>query len=506
MYKKKNTTFTIITVLMLMMLTLSVAPVGATKSPISDFQSVWATSTILVFDTSGSMRDPDSSGMTKMDAAIDAGYDIINVINAENESNLGSINEIGVVEFNRNARVVSPLTTSTSSTRSALNSLVADGGTAMPSGLKTALDLANTTASGSAPLIILLSDGVPNFNLSGDNDVASSRQQSLDLASEAGARGICIYTIGLGVPGTAGSFSGDASIDEAFLKEIAERSGCGKYYNAQNSADLAFMYLLSYHRFTGDLLFEGIGQITQGQQIIVTTIDIPANQERLLYTLQWPGSQLNPTAIDPTGKQVDMNYPGASFSTHSTLATIIVQNPIAGKWQFGAYGVSVPGGVLTYHAGISARQGILPQPTAIPPTPQPAPGRSYRDFNSGSLGILPYMVAIMLFSAVLIYYAKTKKSKSGAYLQVVNDPANARRIPLKDNFVIGRGSGSSLRLSDTTTSRQHTRFNYTNGVWTIQDLGSTGGTFVNGQRIQSQQLNNGDQIKIGQASFSFQQQ
>ena len=225
----------------------------------------------------------------------------------------------------------------------------------------------------------------------------------------------------------------------------------------------------------------------------------------LLYTIQWSGSQVDPTLIDPTGVQVDVNYPGASFSKAATLATIIVQNPIAGKWQLGAYGAYVPEGILTYYAALSTRQGVI-LPSVVPPTSQPAPGRSYRDLSSGSMGAIPFMILIVLFSAVLIYYAKNKKSKSSAYLQVVNDPANARMISLKDNFVIGRGSGSSLRLSDTTTSRQHTRFNYTKGVWTIQDLGSAGGTFVNGQRIQTRQLSNGDQIKIGQASFSFQQQ
>ena len=500
MYKKKNITLTTVSILMLLMLTLSVVPAGATKSSTSNFQSSGATTTILVFDTSGSMDDADISGATKMQAAVSAGSSVLAVIDAENQANLGAQNEIGVVDFSSSAFVAAELTTNTSNIQGALNSLSAGGGTALPSGLELGLGLASKATPGSSPIIILLSDGMPTDGLNGEGDEDVIRQQTYDLATAAGSQGICVYTIGFGVPGSGGS------IDEAFLQEVANRSGCGKYYNAQSAADLENIYILSRHEFIGDILFQGQGQIAQGQELLIATVDVPANQESLLYTLQWPGSQLDPTMVDPAGTQVDVNYPGASFTRGLSLATIIVQNPIAGQWQLGAKGVNVPNGLLTYHAVLSARQAIIPPTVVVPPAPVPEPGRSYRDLNSGSLGILPFIIFIVLFGAVLIFYAKNKKSKSSAYLQVVNDPANARMIPLKDNFVIGRGSGSSLRLSDTTTSRQHTRFNYTNGVWTIQDLGSAGGTFVNGQRIQSQQLNNGDQIKIGQASFSFQQQ
>ena len=506
MYKNKNTTFTIITIVMLMMLTFSVIPAGATEPPVSNEYSpasagTGATTTILVFDTSGSMGEADISGVTKMQAAVSAGSSILAVIDAENSANLGTQNEIGVVDFDSGASIAANLTTNTNDIQNALNSLSDGGGTALPSGLELGLGLASKAAAGSSPIIILLSDGMPTRGLNGEGSESVIRQQAYDLATAAGSQGICVYTIGFGVPGNGGS------IDEAFLQEIASLSGCGKYYNAQSASDLENVYILSRHEFIGDLLFQGQGQIAQGQELLIATVDVPANQESLLYTLQWQGSQIDPTMFDPTGRLVDVNYPGASFTRGQNLATIIVQDPIAGQWQLGAIGPNVPSGTLTYHAALSARQAtIIPPAAIVPPAPVPAPGHTYRDLNSGSLGILPFMVFIVLFGAVLIFYAKNKKSKSSAYLRVVNDPANARRIPLKDNFVIGRGSGSSLRLSDTTTSRQHARFNYRSGAWFIQDLGSAGGTFVNGQRIQSRQLNNGDQIKIGQASFSFQTQ
>lgn len=463
------------------------------------------TTTILVYDTSGSMDEDDVSGLTKMQAAINAGAGILSVIDAENQANLGAVNEIGVIDFSRDAWVAAQLTTNISTIQSALNSLVAGGGTAMPSGLSTALDLANGAASGSSPIIILLSDGIPNITSSGDDDEALARQETLDLASTAGTRGICVYTIGFGVPGAIGSQSGEASIDESFLQEVASRSGCGKYYNAQNALDLENVFVLSRHEFVGEIRYQGQGEISQDQQIIINTVDVPANQESLLYTLQWPGSQLDPTLFDPTGKQVDTAYPGATFTRGTTLATIIVQNPMAGRWQLGAIGVNVPEGTLRYNAALSTR----PTPntaTVAPVITQPATRHPYRPTDSG-LGILPFVVFVVLVAAVAMYAIKVNRDKGGkAYLQVVNDPNNARVIPLQREFIIGRAQGSSLRLADTTTSRRHARINYGNGGWFIQDMGSSGGTFVNGQRVQAKQLFNGDQVKIGQATFIFRMQ
>lgn len=450
--------------------------------------------TLLVFDVSGSMNEADITGGTKLDAAKSAGERILDIVDSENYATCSSSANVGVIGFSSEAFVHSDLSADASFVRSSLHNLSAYGGTAMPKGLSLAIDQFSTSQNDSF-VIILLSDGMPNIGLNNEDDESIIRQQTLDLASNAGDQGICIYTIGFGVPNTIGVVSGNASIDEEFLTEVAERSGCGKYYNAQNAADLANIYINLRHESMGDLLFHEQGQITQDEEVDVGSVQVSAGQEMLLYTLQWPGSQLDPVLFDPSGVRVNQNYPGASISQTASLATIIVQNPLAGRWQMRAVGVDVPEGVLTYNAALSTRSQYVPKRGS-------APQRS-----SGSGGFfIGFVILIVLLSAVLIFTLKVKKSRSSAYLQVVNDPANTRIIPLKDGFVIGRGSPCDLRLADGSVSRQHARLRYAKGAWFIQDLGSAGGTFVNRQRIQAASLNIGDQIKIGQASFSFQQQ
>ncbi len=63
---------------------------------------------------------------------------------------------------------------------------------------------------------------------------------------------------------------------------------------------------------------------------------------------------------------------------------------------------------------------------------------------------------------------------------------------------IGRLSTLACRLDDPTVSRRHAVLSYDNGAWSIEDLGSRGGTAVNGELVQGlTRLWDGDEIGIG---------
>jgi len=71
-------------------------------------------------------------------------------------------------------------------------------------------------------------------------------------------------------------------------------------------------------------------------------------------------------------------------------------------------------------------------------------------------------------------------------------------------LVVGRGSDCDLDVADGTVSRRHAGLARRDGAWTIEDLGSRNGTFVNGWRVrESGPLEPGDAVRLGQVQWVF---
>jgi pSer/pThr/pTyr-binding forkhead associated (FHA) protein len=68
-----------------------------------------------------------------------------------------------------------------------------------------------------------------------------------------------------------------------------------------------------------------------------------------------------------------------------------------------------------------------------------------------------------------------------------------------DQILIGRDSTSNITINDAEVSRKHARLNFQGGKYVLEDLGSTNGTFVNGQRLVSPVvLKSGDVVSLGE--------
>lgn len=67
----------------------------------------------------------------------------------------------------------------------------------------------------------------------------------------------------------------------------------------------------------------------------------------------------------------------------------------------------------------------------------------------------------------------------------------------EDEITVGRDPSSDILLDDSTVSRTHAVFRRINGNYSVIDAGSLNGTYVNRQRVDSQELKNGDEIILG---------
>ena len=70
--------------------------------------------------------------------------------------------------------------------------------------------------------------------------------------------------------------------------------------------------------------------------------------------------------------------------------------------------------------------------------------------------------------------------------------------------VIGRRGDCDLCIPLKTVSRKHCQLNQDTEAITIRDLGSRGGTFLNGKRIDEATVKAGDYIRIGPLTFGLQ--
>lgn len=97
--------------------------------------------------------------------------------------------------------------------------------------------------------------------------------------------------------------------------------------------------------------------------------------------------------------------------------------------------------------------------------------------------------------------APVTKSSAMLLLKTTQGP---HHIPLESTLLtVGRGLSNDIILEDTRVSRHHAQLRYKTRRFWLTDLGSTNGTFVNGERINEAPLRDGDTISLGGLDITF---
>ncbi|HTW14092.1 MAG TPA: FHA domain-containing protein [Nocardioides sp.] len=91
-----------------------------------------------------------------------------------------------------------------------------------------------------------------------------------------------------------------------------------------------------------------------------------------------------------------------------------------------------------------------------------------------------------------------------ALLVVQRGPGSGSRFLLDSDVVnAGRHPDSEIFLDDVTVSRRHAEFTRDGATFTVSDVGSLNGTYVNRDRIDRVQLTDGDEVQIGKYRLVF---
>lgn len=87
---------------------------------------------------------------------------------------------------------------------------------------------------------------------------------------------------------------------------------------------------------------------------------------------------------------------------------------------------------------------------------------------------------------------------------LLSTPAGRHVIPLETTqMTVGRGLNNDIILEDTRVSRHHAQLRYRQRRFWITDLGSTNGTFINGEQVEEKALRDGDVVSLGGLELTF---
>lgn len=88
-------------------------------------------------------------------------------------------------------------------------------------------------------------------------------------------------------------------------------------------------------------------------------------------------------------------------------------------------------------------------------------------------------------------------------LRMIKGVSEAGVYLIQGTARIGRGDENEVVLADPSVSRAHALLDTGAAAAVVRDLGSTNGTFVNGRRVFTQELRDGDELTFGNTKMRF---
>ncbi len=142
-------------------------------------------------------------------------------------------------------------------------------------------------------------------------------------------------------------------------------------------------------------------------------------------------------------------------------------------------------------------------------------------FYSVLASLLKYLfitvIYLFIFAIIRMIYLdirrtsrdKRKPKHETSYLELLTNKDKLyfevqQSYPLEsDVVIIGRDPDCTISIDDLYMSAQNTQLWFEDGEWYIADMGSTNGTYINGEKMEDEPLilDGGDKIRIGQVEF-----
>jgi uncharacterized protein YegL len=369
----------------------------------------------------------DPKSISKLAVLRVATATMLALLQAERD-NLGLDNKAGIVTFSDDAATVAPVTPDMAGLKVAVAGLETAGSTNLGSGLQMALGMLQGAPN---PSIVLMTDGWNNTGMTNDEILSGPVQ-------EATKRQIPICSIGIG--------QSRSDVDQVLLEQISTRTGAPLRF-VDDGVSLGADMIACHHALTGQLLNDARGTVKQGETRKLPGVTLPAGKQRAVFSLTWPGSDLDLQLIDPGGRPVGAGYPGASVTRAPGLVMMTIANPPAGAYQTAVVGKQTAAGgeFFSVAAATDGTTPVMPRDRAVA---REAPG----DDVQRTLRIVEIVSAVLLVLLVLLLLIRwvrrlAGRGRTAAAPQVPPaQPGMAAQAPATAPAAQTRGTGCATCL------------------------------------------------------------
>ena len=204
------------------------------------------------------------------------------------------------------------------------------------------------------------------------------------------------------------------------------------------------------------------------------------------------------------------NKPGAKFCRGCGNGLSGSAGPVAssggGGQQVCANGHVYEGAACPYcpKGGRPVAQATVPEGESNPPPPMAAAGSGPFSIPKKKTvvdGVQPRAPR----RGTIVDEQVTHRLVGWLVVLVSAEEASYKDFRIKDgkNIIGRRGNPVDIAVNDNRISSQHAILVHKNGKYRVTDMGSANATWLNGQEIDSEALNDGDRIKMGRTTLVF---
>lgn len=132
------------------------------------------------------------------------------------------------------------------------------------------------------------------------------------------------------------------------------------------------------------------------------------------------------------------------------------------------------------------------------------PRRSIQVVAETSRGVADAPGDTQVIAAATQYQGQGRPATKGHAMLLLQTTHGPQPIPIESTMLtVGRGLSNDIILEDTRVSRHHAQLRYKTRRFWLTDLGSTNGTFINGERVTEAALRDGDKVSLGGLELTF---